>query len=360
MLWLVAWAAVDRWRRSGRSAWLVGAAAAVGWGAIARPLTMLILAIPIGVLVLGEAARRRAWGPLAAAMAAGVLVLLMVPLWSARTTGDWRTSPLELYTRQYLPFDTPGFGLTEDRPTRALPPDMQSLSRYFSVVHQSHAPSRLPATLARRADQFFRDAFGSARILLLPLALIGCFALAGEGRMMVAGGALLILGYLCYAQRVHWTVYSFEALLPLSLAAGTGLAAALAGLPRRIRPIGQALAAAGLVFLLARAGLAERRFKEFQREPFERLAQRVEALGEQRSIVFVRYARAHDMHVSLIRNGPGIADAPVWIVYDRGADNARLLAIDPSRAAYLYDEETGRLWPLATALPAPALIIPGS
>jgi hypothetical protein len=62
------------------------------------------------------------------------------------------------------------------------------------------------------------------------------------------------------------------------------------------------------------------------------------------------------MHISLIANDPGIANLKTWIVYDRGPDNARLRAVDPSRAAYLYDEETGRLSPLdpAPGGPAPA------
>jgi hypothetical protein len=55
----------------------------------------------------------------------------------------------------------------------------------------------------------------------------------------------------------------------------------------------------------------------------------------------------------LIRNGPDVASAPTWIVYDRGADNVRLRAVDPSRAAYLYDEDTGVLAPLDPAPSAP-------
>ena len=61
------------------------------------------------------------------------------------------------------------------------------------------------------------------------------------------------------------------------------------------------------------------------------------------AIIFVRYALGHRMHRSLIRNPADYVTAPVWVVYDRGDDNARLLAVAPGRAAYRYDERLEQL-----------------
>ena len=60
-------------------------------------------------------------------------------------------------------------------------------------------------------------------------------------------------------------------------------------------------------------------------------------------MVFVRYALGHRMHRSLIRNPADYASAPIWTAYDRGDDNARLMAVAAGRTAYVYDERWERL-----------------
>ncbi len=61
------------------------------------------------------------------------------------------------------------------------------------------------------------------------------------------------------------------------------------------------------------------------------------------SIVFVRYAPTHIVHFSLIANEPDLAAAHAWIVYDRGDDNLRLMALAPDRVPYGYDEASHTL-----------------
>ena len=61
------------------------------------------------------------------------------------------------------------------------------------------------------------------------------------------------------------------------------------------------------------------------------------------AVVFVRYALGHRMHRSLIRNPDDYPSARIWTVYDRGEDNARLMAAAGNRAAYIYDERWMRL-----------------
>jgi hypothetical protein len=45
-------------------------------------------------------------------------------------------------------------------------------------------------------------------------------------------------------------------------------------------------------------------------------------------------------------NEPDLAGARIWVVHDRGPDNARLLALAPDRVPYLYDEQSEKLVPL--------------
>jgi hypothetical protein len=74
--------------------------------------------------------------------------------------------------------------------------------------------------------------------------------------------------------------------------------------------------------------------------------QRTAEIPDKRAIVFVRYAPWHNVHTSLIANEPDLGDARLWVVYDRGAENSKLAALAPDRAAYLYDENTRTLMPI--------------
>ena len=65
-----------------------------------------------------------------------------------------------------------------------------------------------------------------------------------------------------------------------------------------------------------------------------------------RSILFVRHARWHEGHWTLVENGPDFARAKTWIAYDRGdSANAELLRRAPDRTAYLYDEARFGIFP---------------
>jgi hypothetical protein len=64
------------------------------------------------------------------------------------------------------------------------------------------------------------------------------------------------------------------------------------------------------------------------------------------AIVFVRYSRAHNDGLSLVRNVPDLAGEPIWVVYDRGAENTKLMAIAPKRTPYLFDEAEWKMRPM--------------
>ena len=128
-LWLATWWATSRYHDGGGRRWLGLVCVAVATCAIVRPLTAVALAMPTAWVLVPLVTRRRAWPAAGAALAAGVAVLGLLPLQNARTTGDWRTSPLVTYTRAVTPFDFPTFGFDSTQKLALLPTDLDRLPR---------------------------------------------------------------------------------------------------------------------------------------------------------------------------------------------------------------------------------------
>lgn len=349
--WLAGWLALLEWRSSRRRRWLVTLALLVGWGAITRPLTMLLYAIPVGVVVLRDVVTELRWRDLAAALVAGVAVLAILPLWSARTTGSWRETPLSRYTAQYMPWDVPGFGLNAAPPSRELTRDLSDLSDVFRPLHETHQPATLPASFRDRLRAWVPGTWGPAHSLLFPFALFGLFTLGTATGFALATGMLLLVGYLAYATFPMWTVYYLEAAPVFAYLTAAGIAAAaswLAGMPRvrlrnhewRAPALHGVLAIAGLslavpvIFALRHARQNHVAALEYH-SGFEGVLARL----SHPAVLFVRYSATHNPHASLVRNSADPEREPVWVAYDRGAmENARLLALAPGRSVYLYDE----------------------
>ncbi|HEV2063724.1 MAG TPA: glycosyltransferase family 39 protein, partial [Thermoanaerobaculia bacterium] len=231
-LWLLGWWGLLRWRDTGRARYLFLLAAATGWGAITRPLTMLLFALPVFAVVLRIDRARRAWRDIAVAAALGAAVLALIPVWSARTTGDWRLTPLQLYTRQYMPYDLPGFSPPIAKPQRALPPVLREANEQLERLQAAHRWQTLPATLWLRLCAIARDCWGDGRVLLL-LFLAGLTALRTEGRLAAVTSALLVLGYLTYWYDA-WAVYYLEIQPVVAFATALGAWRLLSVLIRRL------------------------------------------------------------------------------------------------------------------------------
>ena len=82
------------------------------------------------------------------------------------------------------------------------------------------------------------------------------------------------------------------------------------------------------------------------RNAFHRRAEEVIRAAPSNSIVFVRYAPSDNPHLAVTRNEADLASARAWVVYDRGADDKRLLALAPDRKPYVLEPSTFRLTPL--------------
>ena len=366
VLWLVGWWALLEWRRGGRAGWLIALSALVAWGIITRPFTGAAFAAAAAFVVLPDVFRRRSWRALLIAalpLAAGAAC---IALWNVRTTGSVRTTPYGLYSRIYFPYQRFGFGLpAATAPRRPLPPDMVRYGDWFEGLHAAHTPASLPRDLRDRLRGIAADTWGEKRWPLALFALPGLAALTSEGAFALATAGLLVLFYIPFAHPWPWSVYYLEAQAPLAFLTALGIWAVVCWIGARPRPrwrdvartVSPRAALVGLVLAFAFSAaavpkvVAARRTHRSESAYFRAFRSLVASIPDPRAIVFVRYRPDHFPHHSLIDNDPDLAAARTWIVYDRGAENERLIELAPERAAYIYDEASERLIRLSAGGP---------
>lgn len=358
-LWLLSlWYLLD-WKERGGAGPLLRVAACVSWGILTRPLTMAALALPIGIFVISQAVARRAWREIAWAAALGCVILSILPLWSMRTIGQWRTTPYREYSRIYFPYQWAGFVFDESPPQRPLAPGLVEFDRLFRRVQREHRVEALPRILRDRLAAIGRDMWGAGRGALFLFAILGLFRMPREIAFASVSAILLVIAYLAYPHFPAWTVYYLEIQPVLAFLTAAGLWWAVSALVAPLRPranSGDASAQRRLlpvtlmVFAIVLSSLpyaasvrwSKQQWAEYQRE----FQQRVASIPAGQAIVFVRYSPGRFLHRDLIANEPDLERARVWIVYDRGPENERLLKLAPGRAPYLYDEARRSVLPL--------------
>jgi hypothetical protein len=161
-----------------------------------------------------------------------------------------------------------------------------------------------------------------------------------------------VLLYLTFAHADNWTVYYIEteAVTVALVAIGGGRVLRwIADRRKESAPLAASRAAFGVVLLAVvvfstwsrslREARGTTRFVSFDQDRFRRQVERLAGPA----IVFIRYAADHDVNKSLIINEYDLERAHAWLVYDRGMDNRRLMALAPGRIPYRYDEERHRL-----------------
>jgi hypothetical protein len=356
-LWLAGWWALLRWRETGRPRFLLALAALSGWLFLTRPLTMLAFSIPVGWVVLRDVIARRAWRPFFASIAIGGLLLAVVPLWSWKTLGDWRTTPYRQYSRVYYPYQWSGFRFDETPAQRPHPPEMDGFDRMFRRIQREHRLADLPEIFGRRLEAIGEDVWGSGRRYLFVFAILGVLEAGRETVFGLGSGLVLVLAYLIYPHSPAWSIYYMEAHGALAFVTALGLWRVLAGLAARLGPkpaLSQAFlrwgfraVSVGAVLLPALPQLALVRWSVHEKSAEQtRFRDALAGLRGRKAVVFVRYSDQHDPHRELISNEPDLSSARVWIVYDRGPRNEDLLRLAPERSAWLYDEAHHRLGPL--------------
>ena len=280
--------------------------------------SMLALALPMGLAVLFWSARQRLWRDLVMASVVGATVLLIVPLWCARTTGDAWITPYALYSRLYFPYQRPGFGAPVPDSRRSLPPDFQAYANEFRALHTAHTIEALPGTAARRLGEIASYMCGGWRRPLFALAILGLISLRAESAFAVVSVLALFLQYLWLAHTRAWTVYYMEIQPVLAFLTAVGawrfaewagqrlsreLSSRNTGLPRFEPACMVLIVVAGSVPALLDTVWA-RDARRSEAAPLEQFRQLTRTLPGP-SILFVRYGPGHDPHRSLIVNKPG-------------------------------------------------------
>jgi hypothetical protein len=344
---LAAWWCLLEWRETRKRSWVALMALAIGWGAITRPVAMLAFAIPIAVVLVNDVVRYRLWVELPIAVGVCVAVLAIVPLWSARTTGDRKVTPIELYSADYIPFDKPGFGVDTAIPQRALSPVVQSLSEDVLGLQERQHIGNLPRLFGERLWGVLRDLWRGTQLVLLPFFLVGLWAMGRELRFGLIGAGLLLFAYLPYAQDPSWTLPYLGVAPVVAVITACGIWRALVAMVRGVviqlhidrRPkLGASLVALVLCVFALPTLSYWRQLHRQSSSVTDAFAAAMRELPSRKSIVFIRYAqRPH--HLGLVTNYPKLSDASVWVVHDLGDRNRELLHLAEDRTAFVFDEE---------------------
>jgi hypothetical protein len=343
-MWMIALWALLEWREHRRTRWLLALAAAIGWGAITRPLTMLAFAGPIGVLVVRDVARTHRWRDFMLAVAVGCCFLAIIPLWSAMTTGDWRLAPQTLYTRDYLPYDKPGFGLDTTPPALPLSPVTRYTFVGFRDQHARHTLTNLPSIATERLAVIAHDEWHGARLVLVPFAVLGLFAMSASVWFALACSFALFAGYLSYGHWAHWTLYYLEGLPVLAVIAALGIWDAV---ERIRRGVGESFGGGGRVLAMIAASLALLVGYEavvwrgnHQRNATWDVAfhQLLDNVTVRSAVIFVHYAPRLGPHLNVVANSPHLFADSTWIVNDLGPRNAELLHFAGARVPLAFYE----------------------
>lgn len=338
---LLSWWCLLSWRETRRLRWLLLVALCMGWCAITRPLTALAFALPIGILVIYDVSRLSRWRDLALAMLVGMLVVGILPLWSAKTTGNWRLTPIELYRRDYMAYDKIGFTVDTTPPRRGETPVLKTLNDYFLSAHKQQNVRRLPLTAYERVVAIAAAFFQGWRLPVMLFALAGFFALNGAMQFAMLSVLSTFLAHLTYAHYPPWTIYYVETAPAISALTAIGFwyVARRIVVDERGMRVATAFATV-LVFAFGIVNWHHWRGDHHARAGFDRLfARELQKLPAKPAIVFIHYTPRSAQHISVVFNSPDLNAAPVWVVHSLGPRNAELRKLAPNRASFDFDED---------------------
>jgi len=338
---LGAWWSLLTWRETRLRRWLLLVSFCVGWCAITRPLTALAFAAPIGIVVLRDVARLRQWSDLAAAMLMGVAVLMILPVWSAKTTGNWRLTPIELYRQDYMAYDKIGFTVDTAAPRRGETPVLKALNDYFLSAHHQQSLKRLPVTAFERVAALTVAFFQGWRVPLIVFFVAGLFFMNWPLRFAMLSAVSTFLAHLTYAHYPPWTIYYVETASAVSAVTALGIWTVARWVVRSEPAMRVTAALAGFVLVVFGAqGVQHARLDHHVRAAFDRLfADQIGKLPRKPAIVFIHYTPRSAQHISEVFNYANLDAAPVWVVHSLGPRNEELKKMFPNRTAYDFEED---------------------
>jgi 4-amino-4-deoxy-L-arabinose transferase-like glycosyltransferase len=354
-LW-IAWSWLAwRYRRDGRPRDLVFAAVLVALAGITRPITGIVLALPL-ILVLWP--RLRAPGgcrDAALAVAVALPVCAVVPIWNHAVLDSWSTVPYAEYSARTFPFDMPTLDTDWSPSPRELPPDFEALGAEQRRHYVERRVSDMPLLFFARLDGMASAALPADLGALRYLAPLGLLAAGGAGWVALASVLLLVLGHLTMPHEPGWTVYYLEvfplvalgAVIAVTRAAGTAVRATIPRAPELASTLRHAPwvgLAAGVLLL----GLAATAWEPNRRDISPWMQAEIDfrsgvcSLPPGDKIVFVRRRPDWSPHHSLVDNDPRWRTSDAWVVRAWTTDRQRaLMEAAPDRSAYLFDAMSG-------------------
>jgi hypothetical protein len=320
----------------------------------------------------------------------GLAAVAVIAAFDARTTGDWKTTPWQLYSRQYAPIDGPGLGQPPHAPAPLSRPEhLRPMFEGFERGRRAYTWAGLPHAAAGRLE---------ALVEMLPFRALALLALLAPLSMPSALFAAAWLGVLFLLQLTfHYSVpqYHIDELAPLLVLIASGLQQAIAGVRRprlalaaliglqlvfypalyrsaaapavvlliaalaaawlSIRAPGQApfataavagaMAVAAIVLLPSSALRAHELWQRGQ-ETRQRFASLLEELKSRRALLFVHGTPDQMLELPLDATGEPV------VAVDLGDRDAALIALHPDREPLRLDASA---WKLSSLRPAQVL-----
>ena len=358
---LMVWAWL-RWRRDRRPAWLLAVGAFAGWGAITRPQDAVCYALPVGVAIAFDLARRpaRQWALAAALLVGGALPFLyMQARFNRGVTGSYLKTPFQAYAELDFPQTQFGFRKYDPavRPSSALPQKQELYDQWAVRYIKWHQPAELPKAWARRWLPMAFSAALPARVLLVPV-FVGVLGLATTPRRVL--WSTLPLFFLAYLPHTffleHYAVVFAPAVL---LGVVLGVRVMKEAWPRYRHAIASVSATA--VVVLSLSSLHELNpavdDETFHSPMLRFVNEQIPYLSgvEKPAVVLFQYAPGENPIEEPVYNFD-VAwpdDAPIIRAHDLGERNREIFEYyaraEPERMFYRFDRKTKILTPLGRA-----------
>jgi len=341
------------WRRDRRAGWLIMLGIASGWAAITRPLDAVVVALPIGLMMLLDlwGSRTRAWLAAAACVifaAAPFLVLQIVV--NVGITGSWMRTPFDLYATRDYPGTTLGFHQPDParRPVSQLPQKQKYHDVFTAPAIERHQPGKLVANWLGRDLQHPGD-LQRLFILMLPHPLF--FLLLPAGMMGLFDRRRWCVWLILPAFIVLYSFYTFSlphyAIITLPAVVLTALMGAVV-ISDQWRGGRAALTTLVSLFILimsvTETAEANRIVADelFEAPPLAGISQTLKNLPHKPAVVLFRFDPKNVPDEEPVYNIDAAwpDDAPVIRAHDLGTRNAEIFRYyakqQPERAFYLY------------------------
>jgi hypothetical protein len=349
-----------RWRERGSMGWAIAIGALAGWGAIIRPLDALVVAVPVGVMILAHLTRRpaRAWLVTAASVAGAAIPFLALQIiFNVGVTGMWYQTPFDLYADRDYPGTTLGFHKFDPirRPVSQLPQKQKYYDDFAVPAIKRHQPENvidnwIKGDLARSIADGMPHRL---MYVLLPVGLLG-LTMRARGVVFLLLPAY-VLAYSFYTWNLpHYAIIAAPAVILWVLLGAHVVETTWPGL----RPM------LATFLTLAIVVLSLRELAEFNRltldEPFDpagltKVREAIASLPRKPAVVLFRYDPRIPGDEEPVYNMETAwpDDAAVIRAHDLGPRNIEIYryyaARQPERAVYLYDRGNDTVTYLGTA-----------